>query len=33
MCAGRIAGELRGDAITEAALLSLFFQRSAEAAA
>lgn len=33
MCAGRVAGELKGDAITESALLSLFFQRSPEAAA
>jgi ribose transport system ATP-binding protein len=33
MCAGRIAGELQGDAITESALLSLFFQRSPEVAA
>jgi ribose transport system ATP-binding protein len=33
MCVGRISGELQGDAITEAALLSLFFQRSPEAAA
>jgi len=29
MCAGRVVGELRGDAITESALLSMFFQRSA----
>ena len=27
MCAGQIAGELAGEAITEGALLSLFFQR------
>jgi ribose transport system ATP-binding protein len=33
MCAGQIGGELHGDAITEAALLSLFFQRSPKAAA
>ena len=33
MCAGRIAGELQGDAITESALLSLFFQRARESAA
>jgi ribose transport system ATP-binding protein len=33
MCAGQIGGELQGKAITEAALLSLFFQRSPEAAA
>ncbi|HEY8706695.1 MAG TPA: sugar ABC transporter ATP-binding protein [Burkholderiaceae bacterium] len=32
MCAGQIGGELQGDAITESALLSLFFQRSPKAA-
>ncbi len=33
MCAGRISGELQGAAITESALLSLFFQRTSETAA
>lgn len=33
MCAGRIAGELQGDAITESALLSLFFERNSKATA